>query len=67
MRITLTQARERRRLTPEALAEQSGVSRATVYRLEGGDVVNPGHETVQKLEAALRLKPGSLVFHKAAA
>lgn len=62
MRTTLLKARERRGLSPEQLAEQSGVHRATVYRIESGDIKNPSNDTVRKLEGALGLKPGSLVF-----
>lgn len=67
MRLTLTEARERRRLTPDALAVQAGVSRATVYRLESGDIVNPSSLTVERLETALRLKRGTLQFARRAA
>lgn len=62
MRLTLTEARERRKLTPEGLAEKAKVHRATVYRIEAGDITNPSNDTVQKLEQALRLKRGTLVF-----
>lgn len=60
MRTTLTQARERCGWTPEELAEKSSVSRATIYRLESG--ATPAYGTVEKLEAALGLKRGTLVF-----
>lgn len=64
MRTTLTEARKRRGFgwTPERLAEESGVSRATVYRLEAGTITNPSIDTVHRLEDALKLRRGSLVF-----
>jgi transcriptional regulator with XRE-family HTH domain len=65
MRLTLTQARERKDWTPEQLAEKSGVSRATIYRLEGADAPNPEHQTIEKLEAALGVKPGTLTWRAA--
>lgn len=60
MRMTLTEARKRCKWTPEDLAKHSGVSRATIYRLEAG--ATPSYDTVQKLEPALRLRRGTLVF-----
>ena len=66
MRMTLREARKRRGLTPDGLVEESGVSRATVYRIEAGDVTNPSNDTVTKLELALRLKRGTLVFRQMA-
>lgn len=49
-------------MSPEALAEKSGVHRATVYRLKNGESTNPSSDTVQRLELALRLRRGTLVF-----
>lgn len=46
----------------ETLAERSGVDQSTVSRLERGGIRKPTPETVEALEAALGLKPGSLVF-----
>ena len=57
---TLTEAREWRGWTPEELAKHSGVSLATIYRLEAGR--NPNYNTAQKLELALRLRRGTLMF-----
>jgi transcriptional regulator with XRE-family HTH domain len=65
MRKTLTAARKRYGWKPEDLAKHSGVSRATIYRLEAGTY--PSYETVQKLESALRLRRGTLVFGPVAA
>lgn len=60
MRTTLTQARTRSGLSREALAAKSGVSLATIYRLEAG--AKPSYDTVEKLESALKLRRGTLVF-----
>jgi transcriptional regulator with XRE-family HTH domain len=62
MRLHLTDARKRRGLTPEALAERAGVHRATVYRIEAGEITNPTNATVERLETALRLRRGTLLF-----
>jgi transcriptional regulator with XRE-family HTH domain len=62
MRLTLTAARTKRGLSHDELAERAGVSRATVYRLEGGYIDNPNSATVEKLESALGVKPGTLFF-----
>lgn len=62
MRKTVRQARERRGWTPEELAEHAGVHRATVYRIEAGEIRNPSNTTVEALERALKLRRGTLVF-----
>lgn len=64
MRMTVSEARKRKAFgwTPEELAERAGVHRATVYRIESGEITNPSYDTVTKLEEALRLKRGTLVF-----
>jgi len=46
----------------DVLAERSGVSKATISRIEAGEIQNPSNDTVTKLELALRLKRGTLVF-----
>lgn len=61
MQLTLKQARKKRNLTFAQLAAKSGVHKATVARIERGEV-RPMHETVVELEAALGLKRGTLVF-----
>ena len=61
MQLTLKRAREKRRLTFAQLAEKSGVHKATVARIERGEV-EPMHATVNALEDALGLKRGTLVF-----
>ena len=60
--VTLKTARERRGWDQIELAREAGVNQATVSRLEEGVTKNPSHGTVQKLERALGLKPGRLVF-----
>ncbi|HYF34280.1 MAG TPA: helix-turn-helix transcriptional regulator [Prosthecobacter sp.] len=60
--LTLREARERRRWTQEQLEAASGVDQGVISRLERGESVNPTFETVRKLEAALRLRRGTLVF-----
>lgn len=62
MRLTVREARDKRGWTPEQLAEHAGVHRATVYRIESGYITNPSNDTVTKLEEALRVRRGTLVF-----
>lgn len=62
MRMTLRKALERMEWTPDELAARASVSRATVYRLQAGEVTNPSNDTVLKLEQALKLRRGTLVF-----
>jgi len=61
MQLTLRQARQKRRLTVTQLAIKSKVHKATVSRIERGEV-QPMHETVVALEDALEYKRGTLVF-----
>ncbi len=58
----LRAARKARRLQQKELAARTGIDQATISRLETGETVNPSNDTVQKLERALRLKRGTLVF-----
>lgn len=62
MGMTLRTARESRKLSVDELAAKSGVGRATLYRLESGETPDPAYSTVVKLEDALGLKHGTLVF-----
>lgn len=66
MQLTLKAARERRKLTFAQLAAKSGVHKATVARIERGEV-KPMHTTVNALEDALELRRGTLVFDQAMA
>jgi transcriptional regulator with XRE-family HTH domain len=61
-RLTLKDARRRRRLDQVTLAKRSGVNQSTVSRLEKGRIAKPTEDTVKALERALRLPSGSLVF-----
>ncbi len=62
MQLTLKEALARRRMTDVALAEKCGIHKSTVGRIRKG-IVRPLHETVTAMEAALSMKPGTLVFH----
>jgi len=62
MHTDLKTARDKRGWTMDELAERSGVSKATISRIEAGDVANPSNDTVARLETALRLRRGTLVF-----
>lgn len=66
MAMTLKAARDKREWTMEELAERSGVSKATISELESGNRTNPTTDTVTKLEQALRLRRGTLVFGQVA-
>lgn len=54
--------RDRRNWTQQELADRSGVDISTISRIEAGLNQNPMNATVTKLELALRLKRGTLVF-----
>ena len=60
--LTLREARDARKWTQERLEAESGVAQTTISKIERGDVTNPSNDTVQKLEQALRLRRGTLVF-----
>lgn len=57
----LRSARQRKGLTQTELSERSGVDQSVISRLENGGN-NPEHVTVVKLERALGLRRGTLVF-----
>lgn len=59
---TLREAREARKWTQEQLEAASGVAQTTISKIERGDVANPSNDTVTKLEGALKLRRGTLVF-----
>ncbi len=54
--------RRQRGLTQLELQALSGVDRTCISKLEANADPNPKFETVRKLEAALQLRPGTLVF-----
>lgn len=60
--MTLREARERRGFTQVELADLAGVDQTTISRIEAGIRSNPSNATVARLEEALRLKRGTLVF-----
>lgn len=61
---TVRAAREKRGWTQEQLEAASGIDQGVISRLERGESTNPTIDTVRKLEAALGLKPGVLVFRE---
>lgn len=60
--LTLTEARKARKLKQTDVAQRSGIHKAIISRLEAGITTHPRYDTVRKLEAALRLRPGTLIF-----
>ncbi len=60
--MTLSEARKRAGLTQMELEELSGVDRTRISRIEADPNANPTIDTVRKLEAALKLRRGTLVF-----
>jgi len=63
--MTLREARTRKGWTQEQLEAASGIRQGSLSRLERS-TDNPKLDTVRTLEQALGLKPGSLVFGRAA-
>jgi transcriptional regulator with XRE-family HTH domain len=61
MQLTLKRARKKAELTFAQLAAKSGIHKATVARIERGEV-RPMHDTVNALEDALELERGTLKF-----
>lgn len=60
--VTLRDARERKKWTQEQLEAESGVSQSVISRLETDANANPTLAVITKLEAALGVPRGSLVF-----
>jgi transcriptional regulator with XRE-family HTH domain len=60
--LTVKEARDAKNWTQEELAERAGLNKGTVSRLESGEITNPSNATVARLELALRLRRGTLVF-----
>jgi transcriptional regulator with XRE-family HTH domain len=60
MRVQLRSVRERLFVTQEELAERTGISRATISRIETGQQ-RPRISTVRKLAAALNVPPEALI------
>jgi transcriptional regulator with XRE-family HTH domain len=55
--MTLRDARLRRKLTQDQLAEQSGIAQSIISRLETGELQSPSWETVALLCRVLKYKP----------
>ena len=60
MRVKLRSVRERLFVTQEELAERTGMSRATISRIESGQQ-RPRISTVRKLAEALGVLPEALI------
>lgn len=60
--IDLRSARERRRMNQSQLSERSGISQATISRLEAGQITNPELDTVKALARVLRVRADRIVF-----
>ena len=60
MRFQIKELREKRHLTQEELAEISGVSRATLSKLETNAVDVCQSKTLVKIAEALNVKVGSI-------
>lgn len=60
MRIKLREARERQFVTQQELAERTGLTEATISRIENG-LNQPRISTVRRLADALGVQPEELV------
>lgn len=60
--LTLRAARQQRGWTQTKVAELAGLDKATVSRIEAGEITDPSNTTVASLEGALKLRRGTLVF-----
>jgi transcriptional regulator with XRE-family HTH domain len=60
--VTLRQARQKAKLTQEALADKSGVDQTTISNLEVGRAIRPTFDTACALAAALNIDPRRLKF-----
>jgi transcriptional regulator with XRE-family HTH domain len=58
--MTIKRLRERRKLTQEVLAERAGIHRVYLAQIEAG-TKTPSIPTLEKLAAALGVKPGRLL------
>lgn len=59
----LRQLRTDAKLSPDELADEAGVSRSTVYRIESGEVADPDLPTLRGLANALELPLSELFRH----
>lgn len=61
--MTLLAARDSRGLTQQQLEDLAGVDRTRIAKMEADPInANPTVETVRRLEQALKLRRGTLVF-----
>jgi transcriptional regulator with XRE-family HTH domain len=60
--LDLKAARDAKGWKMPELARRSGINKATISRIEAGEIVNPSYETVVALEKALKVPRGTLVF-----
>lgn len=67
MLMTLRTARERKGWTQEQLAAAAHLRQSQVSKLERTPTCNPKLATVRKLESALGLRAGTLLFGEEAA
>lgn len=61
-KLTLQQARDAKEWTQEQLEAASGIDQRNISKIERGEISDPRNSTVEKLEEALGLKRGTLVF-----
>lgn len=57
----ITRLRKARRLTVVETARKAGVSREHLYRIEKGQVLNPGRETLIGIAAAIGVPLGEVI------
>lgn len=63
MKLRLREARENKYLSQAELAKESGVSRATIARIEGGTLkTDPHWVTIRRLAAGLGVEPSDLII-----
>jgi transcriptional regulator with XRE-family HTH domain len=60
--LTVREARQRKGLTQERLADLSGLDQATISDLETGRHTNPRLDTITRLAQALGVAPSRLRF-----
>jgi transcriptional regulator with XRE-family HTH domain len=60
--LTLREARQRRKMTQDTLAAESGLDQTTISDLETGRNTNPRYRTIEALAKALGIAPSRLRF-----
>lgn len=60
--FTVREARQRKRMTQDDLAEASGLDQTTISDLETGRNTNPRLDTIRRLAKALGIRPVQLRF-----